>query len=140
MPELSGFNVRVYALCIQNNSILTLYEPYAGIKICKLPGGGLDYGEGTLECLHREFKEELNVKIEITGHFYTQDVFLLSRIKDNKQILNIYYTVTVLDIENLVVSSDTKIEKLEWVPIDGENPFVLEADIIAFEKLQKSIL
>lgn len=35
----------------------------------KFPGGGLEYGEGVLECLHREFDEELNVKIDVIEHF-----------------------------------------------------------------------
>ncbi|WP_433811148.1 NUDIX domain-containing protein [Flavobacterium johnsoniae] len=140
MNKLIGFNVRVYAFCIHENTILALHEKYAGVKICKLPGGGLEFGEGTIECLHREFKEELNLKIEILDHLYTQDSFIESRIKDNKQILNIYYTVKILNIEDLQVQIPG-LEKLEWIPINSENnPFVLQADIIAFEKLKKIIV
>lgn len=138
--QLIGFNIRVYAFCIHDNTILTLHEKYAGTKICKLPGGGLEFGEGTIDCLHREFEEELNLKIEILGHHYTQESFIESRIKDNKQILNIYYTVKILNIEDLHIQIPG-LEKLEWIPISIEyNPFVLQADIIAFEKLKKELL
>ncbi|MFD2939438.1 NUDIX domain-containing protein [Flavobacterium notoginsengisoli] len=140
MSELIGFNVRVYAFCINENKILALHEKYAGTPICKLPGGGLEFGEGTIECLHREFEEELNLKIEILDHHYTQEDFIESRIKDNKQILNIYYTVKILNLEDLHVQIPG-LEKLEWIDIDSkENPFVLKADIIAFEKLKKKSL
>ncbi|MFH6962823.1 NUDIX domain-containing protein [Flavobacterium plurextorum] len=138
--QLIGFNIRVYAFCIYDNTILVLHEKYAGIKICKLPGGGLEFGEGTIDCLHREFEEELNLKIEILGHHYTQESFIESRIKDNKQIFNIYYTVKILNIEDLHIQIPG-LEKLEWIPINTENnPFVLQADIIAFEKLKKELL
>lgn len=138
--QLIGFNVRVYAFCIQENTILALHERYAGVNICKLPGGGLEYGEGTIECLHREFEEELNLKIEILDHLYTQEGFIESRIKDNKQILNIYYTVKILNIEDLNVQIPG-LEKLEWIDINTKNnPFVLKADIIAFDKLKEKLL
>lgn len=138
--QLIGFNVRVYAFCINDNKIIALHEKYAGTQICKLPGGGLEFGEGTIECLHREFHEELNLKIEILDHHYTQEDFIESRIKDNKQILNIYYTVKILNIEDLNVQIPG-LEKLEWIAIDSkENPFVLKADIIAFDKLKKKLL
>ena len=138
--HLIGFNIRVYAFCINGNTILALHEKYAGTKICKLPGGGLELGEGTVDCLHREFEEELNLKIEILEHLYTQESFIESLIKDNKQILNIYYTVKILNPEDLHIQIPG-LEKLEWIPINSENnPFVLQADIIAFEKLKKTLI
>jgi 8-oxo-dGTP pyrophosphatase MutT (NUDIX family) len=59
----------------ENQELMALDEGYAGEKLVKLPGGGLEFGEGTLECLHREFAEELNLKIEVLEHFYTQEDF-----------------------------------------------------------------
>ena len=71
MEKIDRFNIRVYALCIEDQKILTLFESYAGEKLVKLPGGGLEFGEGVTDCLHREFMEELNVKIEILEHLYS---------------------------------------------------------------------
>ena len=74
-----------------------LHEEYAGNQLMKLPGGGLEFGEGVLECLHREFEEELNVKIKIINHLYTQEEFVVSRFRDNEQLLTIYYQVEIID-------------------------------------------
>jgi len=54
------FNVRVYGLMIHDGAILTVEEPVRDRIIRKFPGGGLEFGEGILDCLKREFKEELN--------------------------------------------------------------------------------
>ncbi|CAC9974891.1 NUDIX domain-containing protein [Flavobacterium panici] len=136
MSELIGFNVRVYAFCVNDNKVLALHESYAGSHICKLPGGGLEFGEGTIDCLHREFMEELNLKIEVVKHIYTQENFIVSRMKDNRQIFTIYYQVKILNIEELDVQIPT-IEKLEWFDINSEAcPLVLPTDKIAFEKLK----
>ncbi|HJY13247.1 MAG TPA: NUDIX domain-containing protein, partial [Flavobacterium sp.] len=70
---IDKINVRVYACAVKDNKVLTLFEEYAGQPLLKFPGGGLELGEGLTDCLHREFDEELNVKIEIVEHLYTQE-------------------------------------------------------------------
>jgi len=75
--NFKGFNVRVYALCIVKNKLLTLQEPFAGKMVIKLPGGGLEFGEGTVDCLKREFKEELNLEIEVGDAFYTTKYLIM---------------------------------------------------------------
>lgn len=135
IQNLKGFNVRVYALCILNNKLLTLKEPFAGKMVTKLPGGGLEFGEGTAECLKREFKEELNLQIEVGDAFYIQEHFVKSLAKDNKQLLMLYFYATILDSDNLQIL-DTNIREVNWIAIDGENPFSLPVDQLVFKKLQ----
>lgn len=130
-------NIRVYAAAIKNGKVLALHEEYAGDQLMKLPGGGLEFGEGILDCLHREFEEELNCKIRILGHLYTQEEFLVSRFRANEQLLTIYYMVEIIDNDEFLIM-DPCIEKIEWIPIDNdENPFPLPIDKIAFEKLRE---
>ena len=70
------FNVRVYGILITEEGDLLLSDEYDfGFPHTKFPGGGLEYGEGTRECLMREFIEECNLKIEVLDHFYTTDFF-----------------------------------------------------------------
>ena len=137
---IDKLNIRVYATAIKDEKVLVLHEEYAGEQLMKLPGGGLEFGEGLLDCLHREFEEELNVKINILGHLYTQEEFVVSRFRDNEQLLTVYYLVEIID-ENDFLIMDPCIEKTEWIPINtDENPFILPVDKIAFEKLKERIL
>ena len=89
------FNIRVYGIWIQDNKILVNEEMIRGKQIIKFPGGGLDWGEGIKNCLVREWKEELNIDIEVLSHFYTTDFFQPSAY-DNSQVISIYYFVTDL--------------------------------------------
>lgn len=85
------FNVRVYGILQYDNKILLADEYIKGMEITKFPGGGLEFGEGTIDCLKREFLEELNQPIEDIRHFYTTDFFQLSAFNSHHQIISIYY-------------------------------------------------
>lgn len=137
---IDKINIRVYATALKEGKVLVLHEEYAGDHLMKLPGGGLEFGEGLLDCLRREFEEELNVKIKILGHLYTQEEFVTSRFRENEQLLTVYYMVEIED-ENDFLILDPCIEKTEWIPIDtNENPFPLPVDRIAFEKLKERFI
>ncbi len=137
---IDKINIRVYAIFLnEKNELMALDEGYAGEKLVKLPGGGLEFGEGTIECLHREFAEELNLKIEVLEHFYTQEYFLVSRFRENEQLLTIYYTVNILNLEDLNILDDS-IENVKWVSLHEENPLPLPIDKIVFQKLKEKLL
>src|SRR5476651_2367432 len=90
------FNVRVYGLLINDNQeILVSDEHEYGMDFTKFPGGGLEYGEGLTEGLKREFIEECNTEIVITGHFYTTDFFVKSAFNDS-QVISVYYMVKAI--------------------------------------------
>ena len=62
------FNIRVYGILINDqNQVLVSDELIRGKHYTKFPGGGLEYGEGTRDCLKREFLEETGH--EINGNF-----------------------------------------------------------------------
>lgn len=137
---IDKINVRVYAAVLKNRCVLALQEEYAGQQLLKFPGGGLEFGEGILDCLHREFEEELNLKIENLKHFYTQEEFLVSRFRPNEQLLTIYYIAEIVDVDDLIIR-DACIEKIEWVSLDSEeNPFPLPVDMIVFDLLKQKFL
>ena len=137
---IDKINTRVYAIYLnEKNELMALDEGYAGEKLIKLPGGGLEFGEGTIECLHREFAEELNLKIEVLEHFYTQEDFLVSRFRENEQLLTIYYTVNILNLDELKIL-DESIENVKWISLHEENPLPLPIDKIVFQKLKEKLL
>ncbi|KIA90407.1 NUDIX hydrolase [Kaistella jeonii] len=137
---IDKINVRVYATVLKDKKILSLHEEYVGDHLLKFPGGGLEFGESILECLHREFEEELNLKIKNLQHFYTQEDFLVSKFRDNEQLLTIYYLAEIVDEDDLIIR-DSCIEKIEWISLDTEeNPFPLPIDKIVFVLLKKKFL
>ena len=98
------FNVRVYGLLIRDEKILVSDEFIRGKEITKLPGGGLEFGEGTKECVIREFEEELKIKIKVKNHFYTTDFFINSAFNPDSQLISIYYEVEPLEEVNIPTS------------------------------------
>jgi ADP-ribose pyrophosphatase YjhB (NUDIX family) len=91
------FNVRVYGILLDNGKVLVSDEYIKGKLITKFPGGGLEFGEGIADCVIREFKEELNLKVGIIRHFYTTDFYVTSAFNPNSQIISIYYLVEALE-------------------------------------------
>ncbi|MGN6163368.1 MAG: NUDIX domain-containing protein [Flavisolibacter sp.] len=92
------FNVRVYGILINDQKqVLVSDELIRGNCYTKFPGGGLEYGEGTRDCLHREFLEEMNLKVEVGKHLYTTDYFQVSAFNPDHQIISIYYLVKPLE-------------------------------------------
>ena len=92
------FNLRVYGVLInEQNDVLVSDEYIRGSYFTKFPGGGLEYGEGTRDCLKREFMEEMNLNVEVGEHIYTTDYFQLSAFHVDHQIISIYYFVKALE-------------------------------------------
>ncbi len=92
------FNLRVYGILInENKQVLVSDEFIRGNYYTKFPGGGLEFGEGTRDCLKREFKEELDLLVEIGEHIYTTDFFQMSAFNPQHQIISIYYLAKALE-------------------------------------------
>jgi ADP-ribose pyrophosphatase YjhB (NUDIX family) len=92
------FNVRVYGILINDQrQVLVSDEFIRGEYYTKFPGGGLEFGEGTRDCLKREFKEEMDLEVEVGEHIYTTDYFQLSAFNPSHQIISIYYFANALE-------------------------------------------
>lgn len=94
--SISCFNIRVYGLFIHEGQILVTDEFRMGQYLTKFPGGGLHFGEGTIDCLKRECREELGQEIQIIAHFYTTDFFQPTLyLPQTEQLLSIYYLASL---------------------------------------------
>jgi len=92
------FNIRVYGILInEKKQMLVTDEFIRGHYYTKFPGGGLELGEGTRDCLKREFKEELDLEVEVGEHLYTTDFYQVSAFNPEHQIISIYYFVKALE-------------------------------------------
>jgi len=141
------FNVRVYGLLIENDAILVSDEYIKGNKITKFVGGGLEFGEGLKDALIREFKEELDLDIEITDHFYTTDFFVLSAFDTKSQVISVYYNVKPQQALTFKTSTKTfdfikkeGAQSLRWINLNDlkENDFTLIVDRKVAEMLLKT--
>lgn len=116
MGRPSRFNVRVYGIYIHEGRLLVNEELIRGRHVIKLPGGGLELGEGTREGLTREWKEELGLDIQVLDHFYTTDYFQPSAY-DDSQVLSIYYFVTSSQPPDEIVNL-IEHERTYWLPLE----------------------
>lgn len=92
-----NFSIRVYGILINEaKQILVSDEYIRGNYFTKFPGGGMEVGEGTKDCLIREFMEELQMPITVGKHIYTTDFYQQSAFNAAYQIVSIYYFVTPL--------------------------------------------
>lgn len=145
------FNVRVYGLLInENNQLLISDEQEYGMRFSKFPGGGLEYGEGLIDGLKREFMEECYFEIKIINHFYTTDFYLKSAF-DDTQIISVYYLVKNIEPINLPVktapfdfdglSEDGILQSFRWLNLNqlNTNDVTFPADQKAVELLLNTI-
>ncbi len=94
MPEPinTRFTIRVYGIILNDREeVLLSDESYMGHRFTKFPGGGLEYGEGTIDCLKREIREETGCSLEVLRHLYTTDFFQESKFHPGMQVISIYY-------------------------------------------------
>ena len=92
------FNIRVYGILMnESRQVFVSDELIRGSYITKFPGGGLELGEGTRDCLQREFLEEMNLKVLVGDHIYTTDHYRVSAFNPQHQIISIYYYAHALE-------------------------------------------
>ncbi len=132
MNTTGNFVIRVYGIILNlKNEVLLTDEYQLGMKMTKFPGGGLQFGEGTIDCLRREFREECNgQEIKNIRHFYTTDYFQEALFYKNHQLISIYYLAD-LDVPVSFSISDKPFDfkKMEngnqsfrWMDLNGASP------------------
>ena len=147
------FNVRVYGLLLDpQNRLLVSDEFIRGDYFTKLPGGGLEIGEGTRDCLAREFVEETGLAVTVGEHLYTTDFFQISAFNNKDQIISIYYMVHSNDCGNIktseipfdfnpaqVADKTATAESFRWVAIEkiNEDSMSLPIDKVAIGLLKQ---
>ena len=131
---INRFNLRVYGILMNTkNQVLLAHERIDNFNFTKFPGGGLEFGESTLDCIKREFKEETGLNISVEKHVYTTDFFQQSVWVSTDQIISVYYQVSTSDdLSNFDLAERTlaygKREEhiwFEWVDLVNLTPAML---------------
>ncbi|NPA37341.1 MAG: NUDIX domain-containing protein [Chlorobi bacterium] len=125
------FTIRVYGIIMDSsNRILLSDESYMKHRFTKFPGGGLEYGEGTIDCLKREMLEETGCRVEVLKHIYTTDFFQESEFHSGMQVISIYYLVRLNNPECVKVSEkpydfsedEERGQSFRWVAFENLTP------------------
>ncbi len=124
--KINRFNVRVYGICIENNCLLITDEIRGGMKMTKLPGGGLEFGEGIHDALVREFEEEMGILVEVGDIFYVNPFLEVSTFTPSNQVIAMFYWVKLLERPEDAIFSDKPfdfeelegMQKFRWFPLE----------------------
>jgi 8-oxo-dGTP pyrophosphatase MutT (NUDIX family) len=121
MSAINRFTIRVYGILLNDkDEVLLVHEKMPHLHFTKFPGGGMEFEEGTIDCLVREFKEETGIDISVGEHLYTTDFYQPSAFTKGDQLVAIYYRVFQLDptqqisLEEQEITAGGKIETLRF--------------------------
>ncbi len=146
MSAQNRFNIRVYAIIInENDEVLFSDERRNGHSFTKFPGGGLEFGEGTKECLERELMEELHLDSIIGDLFYVNDSYQESAFRKTDQLISFYYLLNEIDFEAIVckvhpIPMTEEGEAFRWVNCSDISPelFTFPIDKVVAKLLRQS--
>jgi len=105
---IKSINLRVYGVLVNDRKQVLVSDEriyHNNIEVTKFPGGGLELGEGTRDCIIRECKEEINIDVEVIDHIYTTDFFQQSAFNPEHQIISVYYLINPLEPLNIHVNN-----------------------------------
>jgi ADP-ribose pyrophosphatase YjhB (NUDIX family) len=148
MNHSENFVIRVYGLFVNDyNEILLTDEFRLNQQMTKFPGGGMEFGESTIDCLKREIKEECNnQEIKNIQHFYTTDFFQKALFYENKQLISIYYQAQLTEPLKFRISEKSfdfditknEFQSFRWAKIEtlSENDLSFPIDRFVLRKLK----
>lgn len=136
LKQRAKYVIRVYALIIKEQKDILLSDEYVmDMKMTKFPGGGMEPGEGTLDCLQREAREEFGQELTYIRHFYTTDCYQKALFYEDHQLISIYYLAGFRDEPGFTISDApfdfpddiNGSQSLRWASLSG-----LSADDLTF--------
>ena len=144
---LSRFYVRIFGFLFYNDRqrVLVSDEFRFGRAFTKFPGGGLEFGEGVLDALKREFYEEMEIDLLKASLFYINENFQDSAFSKKEQLLSIYYLIEeysgrlpMIAQERFDFDQVEEAQSFRWIEISkmSEEEFTFPVDKVISNKLK----
>lgn len=121
MPAIRNISV---GLPVKDDHVLVLSgrDHHKGLDFHRAIGGGIEFGETAADALHREFMEELGVRLdgcELLGVF--ENIFTYEGAACH-EIAHVY-AVTSAELDALPLDAELHVldegSPVRWVPVDG---------------------
>lgn len=105
--------VRVCGLLVKDTKLLVLNHTGLNSEnsFWSPPGGGIEFGESIEDCLKREFKEEVNLNIQVKDF-----LFITEHIHDSLHAVELFYHVESNDTPSIGLDPEIpdSFIKMEW--------------------------
>ena len=147
MSTHTHWNLRVYLLLMHpSQPMLLVSKETIGERVYyKLPGGGVEFGEGIADAAAREAHEELGIDIQLDQPYYFTEYYLPSLFKREDQVVAFYYLASSAQLADIAhhttfEAKDTAGHTFEWIPLAAFpfHQFTLASDRIVLERLIRS--
>ena len=151
MSKTGNFLIRVYGLVVNSKQEILISDEFElNVKMTKFPGGGLEFGEGLIDGLRREFREECNgQELENIRHFYTTDFYQQALFFENTQLISIYYLADLKKPLQFKISEKafdfeiggSQTQSFRWKKINAvkEDDFTFPIDKFVVRKLKQTL-
>ena len=111
------FSCRIYGVLRRGREVLLTRSRFLDRQFVNFPGGGVDLGEGPIEALRREYKEETGLRIRPIRVLYASEAAHLSS-QAPMQIVSIYWLVESLGGKLKIDGNFSDVVSLFWAPLD----------------------
>ncbi|MBF0179286.1 MAG: NUDIX domain-containing protein [Magnetococcales bacterium] len=106
--------IRPCGLLVREHRLLTLLYQYEGHDRHNLPGGNLEPGEAILDCLVREFAEELDLAVQ-PGEL----LFSAETLAGDKHTLHLAFRLACQNTSPRLNPDQVKASRLCWLDADA---------------------